>query len=55
MGAYTGPCASLLACFVSYSFSGLMQLGVSDWFEKPSFPESAADIWYADHALVPIV
>ena len=43
-----GPCASLLACFVSYSFSGLMQVGVSNWFQEPSFPEVFSDIWTTD-------
>ena len=34
-----GPCANLLTCFVSYSYSGLMQAGVSDWLVDPQFPE----------------
>jgi hypothetical protein len=43
-----GPCANLLTCFVSYSFAGLMQDGLSPWMVSPAFPETSSSLWSRD-------
>lgn len=40
-----GPCANLLTCVVSYSYSGLMQEGVGRWLLAPNFPEQPVDMF----------
>jgi hypothetical protein len=40
-----GPCANLLTCTISYTFSGLMQEGVGRWLKAPTLPERPGELW----------
>lgn len=55
-GKYTsnegGPCANLLTCVISYSYTGLMQEGVGQWLDDPTFPEHPVDLWDAQSARI---
>eukprot|EP01046_Picozoa_sp_COSAG06_P089980 COSAG06_NODE_36333_length_448_cov_1.022923_1_plen_91_part_01 len=39
-----GPCANLLTCFMTYSYSALMQAGLGQWLEANQFPEVGRDM-----------
>lgn len=39
-----GPCASLLSCFTSYTYAGLMQTGIGGYLDPPTFPEHTREL-----------
>ena len=47
-----GPCANLLSCFVSYTFAGFVQDGLTYWLEPVRFPESIGDLMTNDSARI---
>ena len=43
-----GPCANLLTCFATYSYSGLMQAGIGQWMTLNKFPERGFEVVTAE-------
>ena len=39
-----GPCGNLMSCFVSYTFAGFVQQGLTYWLVPVKFPETASDL-----------
>lgn len=39
-----GPCANLLTCFMTYSYSALMQIGLGQWLKENKFPEAGQEM-----------
>ena len=39
-----GPCGNLLSCFVSYSYAGFLQAGLTNWLQPVSLPETLSDL-----------
>jgi hypothetical protein len=40
-----GACASLLTCFTSYVYAGLLQTGIGKFLGDPTFPEHSMDLF----------
>lgn len=47
-----GPCASLLTCFISYVYAGLMQSGIGDYLSAPTFPEHTTEMFTRSFGLL---